>query len=63
MVCCCVHGNEPSSFIKDGKFLDVLSNSDLLKKGLFFKELMPLKVYYKKINEKHHILSIMAYSM
>jgi hypothetical protein len=29
---CCEHGNEPSSFIKGGEFLDQLSDCQLLKK-------------------------------
>jgi hypothetical protein len=52
VVCCYVHGSETSRFINGRKFLDLLCNCDLLKKGLPSKELVPLNVFHNKKKEK-----------
>jgi hypothetical protein len=49
---CYVHGNETSSFIRGRAFLDLLSNRDLLKEVFLPEELIPLKAFYTKSNEK-----------
>lgn len=48
----CVHGNEPSSFIKGGGFLDKVNDSLILKNGLCWRDLfgswIEIAVYIKQ---------------